>query len=127
MKVIINFILFLLISCGQDYNSSTFDQAIYGDQSIDTSTPEGQRFAKAFQIIENKCISCHTSTRHTTYAALTTSQKWIDSGNISKGDYNNSLIKVVLKNYPGGDMPQGSSELSQSELDTLRDWIDNIP
>ena len=127
MKYFLILILSSVVSCGQDYNSNTFDAQIYGSQigDIDTTTPEGQRFAKAFNVIDTQCISCHNN-NHNFYASLTTSQDWISSNLIIKGDFDNSFIIRELKNF-GGDMPQGSSELSQQDLDYLRDWIENIP
>ena len=127
MKLISTIALLILISCGQDFNSNSFDKEIYGAgaQDIDTTTPDGQRFLKAFKIIEDKCLSCHLNT-HNYYATLTSSQDWITFNLIEKGNFANSRIIEELKNYDG-DMPQGGSELSQQDIDYLRDWIENIP
>ena len=74
-KSVINIFLImqLLISCGQDYNSSSFDKEIYSDPSIDTSSPKGLRCSKAYNVLSNNCVACHTG-YHDTYASLVTSE-----------------------------------------------------
>jgi hypothetical protein len=107
----------LIISCGQDYNSNSFDKEIYSDPSIDTSTPAGLRFSKAYNVLSDNCVACHTG-YHDTYASLVTSEQWTALGLISNGDFANSLIIQKLINY-GGDMPKNGSELSETEIQEL--------
>lgn len=126
MKTIIASILLLLlvISCGQNYNSNTFDKDIYQEVTIDVTSPEGERFYQAFNVIKDKCISCHTG-YHNSYANYTTDAEWTASGLIVAGDYEGSFLRNKLKNY-GGNMPASGSELSDSEIAYLEDWIVNL-
>lgn len=123
MKYLI-LISFLFLGCGQDFNSNSFDKERYGDTGIDTSTPAGQRFSKAYTVLENNCISCHTG-YHNIYSGYTTSEAWIDAGLVVAGDFSGSFLIQKLQNY-GGNMPQGSSQLSETEITNLNDWITNL-
>lgn len=116
-------VLFLLVSCGQGFNSNSFDEQKYRS-TLDTSTPAGQRFADAYAVIQNNCINCHSG-RHDNYSFYKTSDDWINNGLINAGDFENSFIIRRLKNF-GGDMPQGGSNLSDDEIESLQDWIDNL-
>lgn len=117
------FLVFLLFSCGQDYNSNSFDEQKYNTK-IETDSPEGLRFYNAYNVINSKCISCHTS-YHNGYANYTTSEKWIESGLVTANDFENSFLILKLKNY-GGSMPQGGSELSSEQITYLKDWIEGL-
>lgn len=119
-----NFLLvFVLVSCGQDFNSSSFDESKFLDVGIDVSTPEGQRFFKAYQLIDAKCTSCHNY--HDQLSSYTTSDDWVAAGYVSPGDFTGSLLVQRLQ-FSGSNMPLGSSGLNTSEIDTLRDWIEGL-
>ncbi|MCO4794132.1 MAG: cytochrome c [Bacteriovoracaceae bacterium] len=117
-------LFFLISSCGQDFNSNTFDKERYGNTGIDTSTPAGLRFSKAYNVVQTNCSSCHTG-YHNIYSGYTTSQAWVDAGLVVAGDFTGSFIIQKLKNY-GGNMPGGASQLSESEINYLSDWISNL-
>lgn len=118
-------IFFLLLSCGQDFNSNSFDKTIYSPALIDTSTPEGQRLSDAYEILVEKCASCHKG-YHNNYSGLITSQDWIDSGNIVKGNSSGSDLVIRLQNE-GGNMPENGEIISTEDHQTIKDWIDQIP
>ncbi|TNE95422.1 MAG: hypothetical protein EP326_15170 [Deltaproteobacteria bacterium] len=120
MKYISLIVLFLLTSCGQDYNSNSFDRQRYGNTGIDNTTP----FGKAFNVIQTNCINCHTG-YHNIYSNYTTSQAWVNSGLVKANDFAGSPLIIKLINY-GGNMPQGGSQLGQTEINYLNDWITNL-
>jgi len=113
-------ILFVFVSCGQDFNSNSFDKQRYGNTGIDNTTP----FGKAFNVIQTNCIDCHTG-HHNIYSGYTTSQAWVNSGLVKAGDFAGSPLIIKLINY-GGNMPQGGSQLNQTEITYLQDWINAL-
>ena len=120
MKKIITllYLALLVTSCGQDYNSNYNDRGTYADSGI----PSGSPLYNAYVVIQNKCFTCHGSQ----WQDYKTSQQWIDAGLVIKDNYTNSKIIYRLKNY-GGDMHSGPySQLTSSETDALRTWINSI-
>ena len=129
MKELLLIIITILLasSCGQDYNSNSFDDLLYAGSSCSGDAAE-VRFCEAFTIIKDKCVSCHSGW-HDSYATFDTSQKWIDAGLIVSNDATNSQLMTRIKGYGTGasaTMPLNSSELTQSEKDTLEAWIDGL-
>lgn len=128
MKYLVYLILyFIFCSCGQDYNSNSFDDSIYV-QTDCTGTESQIRFCNAFKIINNKCISCHTGF-HNTYATFDSSEKWINAGLILQNNAAQSTLMIRLKGYGVtslANMPQGASQLTQDEIDTLENWITGL-
>lgn len=113
--------LFLLCSCGQDFNSSSGDFALSADNGIDTSTPAGQRLSAAYNVIKNDCISCHSG-YHNSWANYKTDAEWISKGLAVRGDTTSSQVYDRLKNV-GGDMPRGAPQISDSDRQKIEDWI----
>ncbi len=118
MKVLL-LSIFTLISCQTD-NSNTFDEVI-GSSNID---PSNVNLVKAFNVIEERCISCHTG-YHNKWAGYSTDQAWIQSGNISAGIIGDSPLITRLKNR-GGNMPIGGPNLTNEEYDYLVTWIEAL-
>lgn len=116
-------LVIFLTSCGQDFNSHTFDESRYGSLGI-VSDAEGSNFVNAYNLIQTKCTDCHLG-YHNDYAAYTTSQDWIDNNLVVAGDFDNSPIRAVLKNY-GGDMPLQGTKFSDEEITTLQTWINSL-
>ena len=125
MRLLILTILSSCLGVGQGTNSNSFDEQIFSPVDIDTSTPAGIRFSRAFNVISNKCVNCHTSTIHNTWAGFTTDQAWLDSIFVNQSDSQNSLLIRRLINN-GSDMPQGGSALSDQEINDLESWIDGL-
>jgi hypothetical protein len=115
------FILFLINSCIQTSNSSSTDESVYKKFEIDTSTPAGQRLSAAFSVIKTNCISCHSDMN------LKTDAEWISSGYLTQGSATSSMLYCRIKgsNCGAEDMPKDSS-LSQSDITTIKTWIDNL-
>ena len=110
----------MLSSCGQNYNSNSNDQGQYSTVEIDTSTAAGARFAAAYKVIQTDCMACHN------WTSYNTSDKWIQSGYITQGDYSASPLIMRLKNN-GGDMPKSpNGALPNSDLVVLNNWISNL-
>lgn len=119
MKLLTFFTLILLVSCQTD-NSSSFDQVL-GNSNID---PTNTNLVKAYNVIESRCINCHTG-YHNSWASYNTDQAWIDSGNITAGIIGDSPLITKLKNR-GGNMPVGGPNLTDEEYDTLVTWIEAL-
>ena len=124
MRVIFRVIFLLfIVSCGQDYNSNYFDAQKF-KSGIDRTTPAGERFYNAFNVIQEKCISCHLG-YHNSYSKYLTDADWKAAGLVKASDFAGSSIIQLLKNY-GGTMPLSASNLSSTEIETLRLWIENL-
>ena len=110
-------IIFMLASCGQDYNSSSFDDTKYKPV---TGT---QDFTLAYNVlIENCTQTCHT---HSTWSTYDEQEDWIAKDLVIANDFANSPIIYRLQNY-GGNMPLAGSKLTDSELEYLRNWIESL-
>lgn len=119
-KWILNLLLLSLYGCGQSYNSNSNDKGQFTNVEIDTTSVEGVRFSAAYNVLQAKCMACHD------WAGFNTSEKWIESGYVNKGDYLGSPIIMSLKNY-GGNMPKDPyPELSATETAALDSWISNL-
>lgn len=124
MRIILALFTSFIFGCGQDLNSNSFDELESKVVEIDTSTPAGVRLAKAYGVLKDNCMNCH-SAYHSNWYDYNTDAKWLSDGVVLEGDFSGSDLISRLKNY-GGDMPKGSSSISQAEVDSLQDWIDNI-
>lgn len=114
------FFLLVLGSCGQDFNSNSNDKDQFSNVEIDISSPEGRRFSVAYKILQVKCMGCHD------WALFTTSDKWIESGYVVRGNFSGSPLISILKNY-GGNMPKDPyPALANSETTDLESWISNL-
>ncbi|MFZ4713142.1 MAG: hypothetical protein ACOYL6_05510 [Bacteriovoracaceae bacterium] len=114
--------LFFLIGCGQTYNSNTFDKAVFSNAVIDVSTPAGVRLKAAYDVMEKRCMTCHT---HSGWSAFVTSTQWTSADLINPGDSANSAIIYRLNNN-GGDMPTTGYILTQDELSAITTWISQL-
>lgn len=125
MKIFITLPLLFFTSCGMNYNSNTFDDVKYGPApSFDPQTPAEERFVAAYNLLDSQCIQCHEG-EHDAWAAWTTSEDWVNQGYVTEGDFSGSILISSLKNY-SGNMPKGSSALTDEEIQILRDWIENL-
>lgn len=114
--------LFILIGC-QDFNSNSSDQARFSGFA---NTDKG----RAMAVLNDKCVSCHTSTIHNSWtdsdhvSESNNNAPWIREGliTVSGQPFLNSKLINRLINY-GSDMPQGGSELSGEDLRLLCVWI----
>ncbi|MDT7907591.1 MAG: hypothetical protein RRA63_06045 [Candidatus Calescibacterium sp.] len=87
-------------------------------------------------ILDGKCIGCHKQGGTAGFAPLTSYDEVVNGtargsscqgtqnlNYVVKGDPNSSLIYLKITNPPcGSKMPPGGS-LSQSEIDTIKNWI----
>jgi|GEM_PF-3053771 len=116
-------ILAVMGSCA-NYNSNSNDATAYRARSEDLL--DGN-FLPVYELLMNKCYSCHP--HHDYFASLTTSQKWVDAGQVVKGDPDNSYLIRRLRKFGGGtnsNMPYGN-DITDDEYQLLRAWITNIP
>jgi uncharacterized membrane protein len=127
-KIWIGLSLLVFASCMQSMNSNSNDDSFKPSPSIDTSTPEGLRYAAAMNIVTNKCINCHT---HATWSAFTTEEAWIQnsSGRVIKNDSLNSPLYNRNRGSLGHgtkDMPLAAPDLTVDELNAIASWIDEM-
>lgn len=117
--------LLLLSSC-QYFTSNSYDKEKYGPVLSDETDPN---FLKAYNIIQNRCINCHSSTIHAHWSQYKDNNAWLDSGLVNRQDADNSFFIQRIINYggPSSNMPQGSGALPPAEYDFLKEWINNIP
>ena len=107
----------IVISCGKVKNSSSSDAASAA------SAGGTEEFVSAKQVISDKCLSCHsawTSYSETDYI----SKKLVTK----KSPSNSTLYTRIRGNDAGvaGDMPEGQSNLSQTDMTTIKTWISSI-
>mgnify|MGYP001947001619 FL=1 len=120
MRLLLLIIGFTLASCGQSTNSNTSDFLLSGN-GID---PSNTKLLNAYEVINDKCISCHTG-YHNSWSSLNTDQLWIDSGSVVAGTSLSSSLVIRLKNR-GGDMPLLSPMLTEEEYQYIIEWIDSL-
>jgi uncharacterized membrane protein len=119
--IILPFLLFLLIGCGQDYNSSYNDAGQYSQiDGIDSSTPEGARLLAAYKVMQQKCFQCHQ------WSNYKTSAQWINTGRVTVGNLSGSSIYTRLKNNNGDMPPEPLAQLTADELKAVKVWIEGI-
>jgi hypothetical protein len=112
------------VACA-DYNSSTLDDLEYVEV---TANETDLNFARAFEIIKNRCANCHEPNHpHQEWKSYNSNARWInESGVIVKNDAANSpLIKRTMRNGPSGNMPRDNS-LTEQEYEDLKTWINNM-
>lgn len=117
-------ILLLLVSCGQSYNSNSTDRFV-GDLNIDISTPAGERLYRAYNVLQNQCVNCHSG-YHNIWSSYNTDQQWISAGLVIKGEPRSSLLISRLQNE-GSDMPLFAPQISEADYQALREWIEEMP
>ena len=125
LPFIISFSLIFLSSCFQSTNSNSNDQALYGERSYSSDN-----FEAAFNVIESKCINCHTG-YHNDYIGKTEENDWFAQVDgiplVSSGSIANSYIMQRLKVWgTTGGMPLNDDALSESEYNALKTWIEGL-
>lgn len=124
-NILFHLSLFLyLTGCGQTFNSQSIDR-FSGTGNIDVSTVQGVRLFKAYQVIQSRCINCHTG-YHNSWIQYNTDNLWIKNGLIVKGEFRDSQLISRLQNE-GSDMPLLAAQIPEADYQILKDWIENIP
>ena len=113
-----------MFACGQQALNSNSDDEELSKQGESLPEDEDPKFIAAFTVIKNQCIDCHSG-YHNGWSSFSSSEKWISSGEITKGNSLESSLIKRLKNYDG-NMPLGGAQLSEEDLNILLDWIDNL-
>jgi len=102
MRIIL--LLILLSSC-QDFNSNSFDESLVDTVNIDISSPGGKRLKDSYDILNDKCMNCHTGYHNS----------WETYQVVIKADEEASDLIIRMKNR-GGDMPLGGVQLTVDEF-----------
>lgn len=113
------FILLFFASC-QDYNSNSGDRGRYGPVELNETDPN---FAKAYNIIQTRCVSCHDH-RHDDWADFKTNDDWENSGLVTPNDPSQSefIERIVNTQSTASNMPP-SGPLPDAEYDHLVKWV----
>lgn len=123
MKILVSlFLTFVLMSCGQSFNSNSKD-FLLGSQTYCSDTSQ-TKLCVANEIIARNCINCHSG-YHNSWASYLTNSAWLASAMIAAGNSDNSALILKLKNA-GGNMPEGAAPLSDADYSALRSWIDSL-
>lgn len=102
--------------------------------NFSSSTPvlnNSQNFAAAKLILQTNCSSCHGANSPDGSVVLTNEVDFVRAGWIIPQNPNSSKLITRLKNYPNKNgtqnMPRGSLVLSDTDYQTLFNWVLNIP
>ena len=112
----------ILIAGCNAQNSFSNDSSVYG-----TSIGVGSaRFNEASAIIRENCATCHDHD-HSAFATYT-EQDFINNQYVTAGSYASSLLVQRLKgsNVPGNQNMPENSQLSDADIQTIKDWISGI-
>lgn len=110
-------LLSLFVSCGQNFNTNTFDAKAFGSGTVEAA------LADSFAILQDKCMSCHNY--HQQWQTYRTSAQWVAAGRVIPGNAFASDLITRMKNF-GGDMPLEGDSLSSDEADVIRQWINAL-
>jgi len=107
-------------------NSTSGDRSQYQIIEIDTSSPKAERFSRAKVVLISNCAKCHTL-----WAGYGSDSEFEAHGGglVQPGSLGSSSIYYRLKGSDIGarqDMPQGAPQLSETEMQTLREWIEKM-
>ncbi len=123
-SILFVFILVVFSGSCANYNSNSNDADAY---RVLTGDPNDPNFEQAFNVLDTKCIWCHPY--HDYFSSLNTSQKWVDTGQVVKGNPDNSTLIRRLRRFgndSNSNMPIGA-DITDAEYQILRSWIENIP
>jgi uncharacterized membrane protein len=111
--------LLMPLACGKVYNSSSYDASTYGSAS------GSAKFLAAKQIITASCANCHTRASHQAWAGMS-EQEFITQGLVTVGNLSGSTLYTKIlgnRTTTAGNMPDGGTPLTSSEITTIEDWI----
>lgn len=116
-------VLEVLLSCFDDQNIERPDGSSPGGGSGGGSGGTG--FSQVASILQANCMSCHAAR-----GWQLTESYFLSNDLVVPGDHTESLLYRNLRNNPEGlqpgTMPQSGAGLSQSDIQTIRDWINSI-
>ena len=111
----------LITSCMQATNSNSSDDSLYSSNTI-----TDPKFKAAFEVLNTKCANCHSG-YHNNWSNYTNASDWQNSNLVIANDIANSDIIVRLDVWGAtGGMPKDASPLTESEYNSLKDWINNL-
>lgn len=93
---------------------------------------EVELFAKVKSILDNNCVSCHTTGGSAGNLNFANSTDFVRSGMIVPGAPNRSKLIFRLKNFvdptaTNNNMPQGRPQISDADYQLLYSWILEMP
>lgn len=121
-KIALYFLLVLLMISCINSQEVALTELEFGDQKQDLATTDNEMiFKQVSNIMNQKCISCH-SVSGTNLKILKTNEQWIRSGLIVPGEPENSPLFLSLKGE-GGTMPLLTKALETEEREIIYAWI----
>ncbi len=125
-KFLIVILLASLSSCGQTFNSNSNDANLTAFTACsEAGTAAGDRYCAAETIIRTRCTNCHSG-YHDQWSSYTNDAAWKASGRVVAGSVAGSTVITRLKNQ-GGNMPADAPQISDTEYQTLVEWVQQMP
>ncbi len=124
------FLLLAMNSCFQGYNSfSNDDRNFPAPDSPDNPSNNSASFAAVSDLLVNKynCYSCHQAD-----FSWSNESNWVSDGLIDPGNSSSSYLLGRIRgagvSWPGAsaNMPPGDQDLSEEDIQTIKNWIDNL-
>lgn len=112
----------------QIYNVS-FDASLINDTGDGSTSGPSEEFLAAKTVIDNNCLSCHSSSNYGDFRNLTEAQ-YISKGLVVAKNPGASKIYYRLNGALAGsgprDMPEGGAALSTEDVAKIETWINSI-
>jgi uncharacterized membrane protein len=104
-------------------NCSRFEAARFGFSSDSGGLAQKGYYRKVdAQILQPKCVACHSTASPDGGIDLSTYAKIIATGSVI---VNNSAGSSLVTSVQNGSMPQGAPHLDPAEIQLIASWIDN--
>lgn len=123
-------ILSTQLGCTGSFRSLNSDELAF---SSSTQLTEVQEFTKASEVIQAKCLQCHSSGGSAAVAPMdfASSAGFVNSGLVVPGDIDGSKLIARLKGYQpvvadqnfGPKNMPADSDLTSNEVQILKDWV----
>lgn len=116
-------VLFLTLSCGQDFNSNSYD----GVGNIDCPNPADTLLCESLTILHTSCVRCHNG-EHASWAVYESIADYVNAGLVdATGNIEGSSLITRLRHHnPPGDMPPVGYSLTPNQYSTLVDWVESM-
>jgi hypothetical protein len=129
MRLFLVKLFILLTSCSGGHQADLDHFTFEGPEKIE----EVSKFALAAEVINNRCINCHSG-YHNFWKSYKTEDNWVNEpsprfGSVIPGDPDGSAIIYRLSKWGTSsedNMPEAAPSLTEKEYLSLVDWINSI-